>query len=99
MTDKTVIPRLFGIALKKNREAKKMKRSELARLIRQQHGRISKLEKGGSDLRLSSIIGLTVALDITPGELLDEVHFELHKLLAAEKRNAIPCPGSESETQ
>lgn len=88
MIDKTVIPRLFGMALKRNREAKNVKRSELARLIRQQHSRVAKLEEGGSDLRLSSILGLTLALDITPGELLDEVDAELRKIIAAENQTA-----------
>ena len=73
MDDKTLIPELFGAALEKRRKEADMTRAELARRIGHQHVRVVKLEKGGSDLRLSSILKLTMALGITPGELLDEV--------------------------
>ena len=73
MDDKTLLPKLFGAALEKRRKEAGLSRSELARRIGHQQVRIVKLEKGGSDLRLSSILNLTLALGITPGELLDEV--------------------------
>lgn len=83
MADKNLVPKLFGAALTKARTSRHMSRYRLAKLIGHQQVRITKLENGESDLRLSSILALTEALGITPGELLDDMAAEYYKIRAS----------------
>ena len=64
---------LFGAELMAHRIQSGLRRMDLARRLNVQHTRVVKLETGENDPRFSTIVSLTNALGITPGELLDRV--------------------------
>ena len=73
MAQKELLKKLFGEALHNARVSRHMSAYRLAKLIGHQQSRIALLERGESDLRLSSICGLLEVLNMTPGELLDDM--------------------------
>ena len=64
---------LLGRAIEKARTNKVISRYMLAKRLSTQQHRVTRIENGVSDMRLSSVMDIIDALDITPGELLDPV--------------------------
>jgi len=67
------LPTILGKAIEKTREKKGISRYMLAKRLGTQQHRVTRIENGANDMRLSSVMDLVDALDITPGELLDPV--------------------------
>jgi len=73
MTKIDDLPAILGKAIGEAREKKGISRYMLAKRLSTQQHRVTRIENGASDMRLSSVMGIIEALDITPGELLDPV--------------------------
>ena len=73
----------LGSRLLEVRTSEGLSQNTLAEMVGTKHPRISNLEGGLVDVRLSDIVKLARALDVNPGELLD---------LAADKLEDYPLP-------
>ncbi|ASZ09879.1 helix-turn-helix domain-containing protein [Chitinophaga pendula] len=62
----------FGQNLKSLREAKSLSQRALAALADMEHIQVGKIERGESDVRLSTVIKLMLALEVDANELLSE---------------------------
>ncbi len=69
--NKVELLKKFGQQLKKIREKKGITAAELARLTFIDKPHITRLEKGGTNPTLTTLIKLAEALEIEAGELLD----------------------------
>lgn len=58
-------------------EVRGLSQNTLAEMVGTKHPRISNLEGGLVDVRLSDIVKLARALDVNPGELLDLAAYKL----------------------
>ena len=81
MTKIDDLPTLLGRAIEKARENKGLSRYMLAKRLSTQQHRVTRIENGASDMRLSSVMDIIDALDITPGELLDPVADAIREIL------------------
>lgn len=73
MTRKDDLPAILGRAIEEARNGKAVSRYMLAKRLGTQQHRVTRIENGANDMRLSSVMDIIDALDITPGELLDPV--------------------------
>ena len=69
--EKKLLAKLFGQTVQKRREQKKLLRMDLANRLHMQHTRIVQLESGKIDPRMSTVLAVAAALDVTPGVLLN----------------------------
>lgn len=65
--------KLFGIAVRKRREAMKLTQQQLAEMAGVSPRYIGALEAGDNSPSLTAILQLCDALEISPAELLDEI--------------------------
>ena len=63
----------LGLAIKDARKARNVSRYLLAKKLGTQQHRVTRIENGASDMRLSTVMDIVDALGMTPGELLDPV--------------------------
>ncbi|AUP79486.1 XRE family transcriptional regulator [Flavivirga eckloniae] len=70
-TDKNNFKVLFGKNLKRIRESKKLSFRQLATRCNIDYSDISKIEKGKRNIQLSSLLELSIGLDVHPKELFD----------------------------
>ncbi|TPG37753.1 helix-turn-helix domain-containing protein [Flavobacterium pectinovorum] len=73
--DKKDFQILFGKQLEKFRTAKNLSYRQLAQRCDLDHSDISKIEKGETNIQLSSVLQLSKGLNIHPSELFN---FEFH---------------------
>ena len=66
---------LFGKQLEKLRTAKKLSYRQLAQRCDIDHSDISKIEKGGTNIQLSSVLQLAKGLNVHPTDLFN---FDFH---------------------
>jgi len=69
---------LFGKKLEEIRTAKKLSYRQLAQRCDLDHSDISKIEKGETNIQLSSVLQLAKGLNVPPKELFD-FQFDLDK--------------------
>lgn len=67
----------LGSRLLEVRTSEGLSQNTLAEMVGTKHPRISNLEGGLVDVRLSDIVKLARALDVNPGELLDLAAYKL----------------------
>ena len=67
----------FGKRLHEARDREGLPQTMLAEMIQTKHPRVSNLEGGLVDVRISDIVKLARALDVNPGTLLDLTAYEL----------------------
>ena len=67
----------LGSRLLEVRTSEGLSQTTLAEMVGTKHPRISNLEGGLVDVRLSDIVKLARALDVNPGELLDLAAYKL----------------------
>lgn len=67
----------FGKRLHEARDREGLPQTMLAEMIQTKHPRVSNLEGGLVDVRISDIVKLARALDVNPGALLDLTAYEL----------------------
>lgn len=73
--DKKDFQILFGKQLEKFRKAKKLSYRQLAQRCDLDYSDISKIEKGETNIQLSSVLQLSKGLNVHPSELFN---FEFH---------------------
>lgn len=73
MTKIDDLPAILGRAIEEARDKKGISRYMLAKRLGTQQHRVTRIENGASNMRLSSVMDIVDVLDITPGELLDPV--------------------------
>jgi transcriptional regulator with XRE-family HTH domain len=73
--DKKDFQILFGKQLEKFRTSKKLSYRQLAQRCDLDHSDISKIEKGETNIQLSSVLQLSKGLNVHPSELFN---FEFH---------------------
>ena len=67
----------FGKRLHEARDREGLPQTMLAEMIKTKHPRVSNLEGGLVDVRISDVVKLARALDVNPGTLLDLSAYEL----------------------